>query len=142
MKAKNLMSGNLVSVELDDSLALIKEIFDHVNFHHLLVVEGAKLLGVISDRDLFKAISPNLDTAAATTKDLATLQKKAHQIMSRNPVTINESASILTAVELFNTHPISCIPVINESGKPVGVISWRDVMREIGQRNKASESAT
>ncbi|UTF58606.1 CBS domain-containing protein [Gilvimarinus sp. DA14] len=136
MKAKNLMSSKLVTVEMGDSLALIKEIFDHVSFHHLLVVEGTKLLGVISDRDFFKAISPNLGTPAATSKDLATLQKKAHQIMSRNPVTVYETASILEVVELFNTHSISCVPVVSEHGKPVGIISWRDLMREIGNRNK------
>ena len=130
------MSSKLVTVDLDDSLALIKDIFDHVSFHHLLVVEGPKLLGVISDRDLLKAISPNVETVAATSKDLATLNKKAHQIMTRNPVTINDSASIIEAVELFNSHSISCIPVVNEQGKPVGIITWRDIMREIGNRNK------
>ena len=137
MQAKHLMSDNLVTVELDDSLATVKEIFDHVSFHHLLVVEGKKLLGVISDRDLLKAISPNVDTAAATTKDLATLNKKAHQIMTRNPVTATPEASIIEVVALFNEHPISCIPVVNDNGEPEGIISWRDIMREIGNRNKA-----
>ncbi len=136
MKAKSLMSDKLVTVELDDTLATVKDIFDHVNFHHLLVVEGKSLMGVISDRDLLKAISPNVDSVAATTKDLATLNKKAHQIMARHPKTVSVEASVADVVELFNAQPISCIPVVNENNEPVGIISWRDVMRALGERMK------
>ncbi|WP_301003907.1 CBS domain-containing protein [Arsukibacterium sp.] len=57
-----LMSKQPVSVSPDDTLAVVKEIFDHVKFHHVLVVENNSLLGVISDRDLFKALSPNIGT--------------------------------------------------------------------------------
>ena len=35
--------------------------------------------------------------------------------------------------EVFNQHNISCIPVVNESGKPVGVLSWRDIFKAIEQ---------
>ncbi|WP_020207778.1 CBS domain-containing protein [Gilvimarinus chinensis] len=136
MKAKSLMSDKVVTVELDDTLATVKDIFDHVNFHHLLVVENKNLMGVISDRDLLKAISPNVDSVAATTKDLATLNKKVHQIMARHPKAVSVEASVAAVVELFNAHPISCIPVVNENNEPVGIISWRDVMRALGERMK------
>lgn len=136
MKAKSLMSDKLVTVELDDTLATVKDIFDHVNFHHLLVVENKNLMGVISDRDLLKAISPNVDSVAATTKDLATLNKKVHQIMARHPKTVSVEASVADVVELFNAQPISCIPEVNENNEPVGIISWRDVMRALGERMK------
>ena len=134
MKIKSLMSCNIVTVEMDDRLSTIKEIFDNTHFHHLLVVEGGKLCGVISDRDLFKSLSPNIDTIAATDKDLASLNKRAHQIMTRHPITINEGSSIKDAIELFNNNAISCIPVINSSNEPVGIISWRDIMKELGSR--------
>ncbi len=129
MKIKKLMSNKLITVKLDDDLARIKEIFDNSNFHHLLVIENAKLFGVISDRDLLKSISPNVDTIAATEKDLFSLNKRAHQIMTRNPITINEDAAITEAVQLFNSNNISCIPVIDKNQKPVGIISWRDIIR-------------
>ncbi|MFL0796783.1 MAG: CBS domain-containing protein [Cellvibrionaceae bacterium] len=129
MKIKNLMSNKLITVKLDDDLAKIKEIFDNSNFHHLLVIENTKLFGVISDRDLLKSISPNVDTIAATEKDLFSLNKRAHQIMTRNPITINEDAAITEAVQLFNSNNISCIPVIDKNQKPVGIISWRDIIR-------------
>ena len=72
------MTKKVVTVEMDDSLRLVKEIFDNVSFHHLLVVDGGKLYGVISDRDLLKNLSPNIGTVAETSRDLAALNKKAH----------------------------------------------------------------
>ena len=136
MNIKSLMSTNVVTVKMDDSLSTVKDIFDNTNFHHLLVVEGPKLFGIISDRDLLKSLSPNVDSKAATDKDLASLKKRAHQIMTRTPIAIHERSSIKDAVELFNSHTISCIPVVNSANEPVGIISWRDIMKEIGSRFK------
>ena len=126
-----IMSKTVVTVEMDDSLAVIKEIFDNTGFHHLLVVESDKLLGVISDRDLLKALSPNIGTLSETVRDLASLNKRAHQIMTRKAVTLGPDAAIVDAIEIFNTHNISCIPVVDEQNKPVGIISWRDILKTL-----------
>lgn len=131
MSVASIMSKPVVTVELDDSLSLVKEIFDNALFHHLLVVEKGKLFGVISDRDLFKALSPNLGTAAEKAADLVTLNKKAHQIMSRNPICINQSEPVTKALDVFQNHRISCIPVVDDHQKPVGIISWRDIFKAI-----------
>jgi CBS domain-containing protein len=53
------MSTRAVTVTMDDSLARARELFNEHHFHHLLVVQGPiLLLGIISDRDLLKAVSP------------------------------------------------------------------------------------
>ncbi|WP_027670968.1 CBS domain-containing protein [Rheinheimera baltica] len=131
-----LMSPNPVSVSPDDSLAVVKQIFDHVKFHHLLVVEGSVLLGVLSDRDLFKALSPYLGTAAETTRDLASLNKKAHQVMRRKPVTLQGQANVKDAVHLFNTEGVSCIVVVDNQNRPQGILSWRDIIRALDRTDK------
>jgi len=131
------MSRPVVTVELDDPLSVVKKIFDNVQFHHLLVVEKGKLLGVISDRDLFKALSPNLGTAAEKPIDSATLNKRVHQIMSRNPVCINQSESVAKALDVFQNHPISCIPVLDDHQKLVGILSWRDIFKVVRIDNSA-----
>ena len=138
MKIKSLMSTNVVTVKLDDPISKVKEIFEALGFHHLLVVEDKKLFGIISDRDLLKAISPKVDTAAATTQDLATLNKRAHQIMTSKPLFLKEESSVREAINLFNENKISCIPVVNENNNPVGIVSWRDIMRVLS--NKAGEN--
>ncbi len=134
MKVSKLMSQDIVSVTMDDTLSKVKQLFEQTAFHHLLVIGDNKLMGVISDRDLLKSISPKIDTAAETAKDLATLNKKVHQIMAHSPISLNENASITEAVDIFNHNKISCIPVLNDSNAPVGILSWRDIMQALGRR--------
>lgn len=133
MRISKLMSNNVVSVEMDDTLNRVKTVFEQTQFHHLLVVEDGILFGVISDRDLLKNISPNIGTVKETVKDLAALNKKAHQIMTRQPISLNENANAREAIKVFNENKISCIPIVNDKNQPVGIISWRDIMRELGK---------
>lgn len=125
------MSTSIVTVEMDDSLTTVKEIFDNSHFHHLLVVEADTLIGVVSDRDLLKSLSPNIGTAAETDKDAATLNKRVHQIMSRNLITLKPDAKITDAVNALIKHNVSCIPIINDEKIPVGIVSWRDVLKTL-----------
>jgi len=69
--------------------------------------------------------------AAETARDLATLNKRVHQIMSRNPVTLRPDSSVSEAARLILEHGISCIPVVNGAGKPVGIVSWRDLLKSL-----------
>ncbi len=131
MNVEDIMNETIVAVEMDDSLQVVKEIFDKVRFHHLLVVESGRLFGVISDRDLLKALSPNIGSIAETASDRATLNKRAHQIMTRKPVTLSPKARIHDAIEIFINHKISCIPIVDEEEKPIGIISWRDILKTI-----------
>ena len=131
MSIGKITSKSLVAVEMDDSLKVVKNIFDNTRFHHLLVVESGKLYGVISDRDLLKALSPNIGTIAETLKDSATLNKKVHQIMTRKPITLTSDAGVNEAIESFNQHDISCLPVVNDKLQPIGIISWRDILKAI-----------
>ena len=131
MTVKSIMSTRVVTVEMDDSLAMVKHIFDNVSFHHLLVVEKGVLFGVISDRDLLKAISPNVGTESETLRDRTTINKRAHQILTRQPITLLANAGIYDAIEIFNAHNISCIPIVDDEDKPVGIISWRDILKAI-----------
>jgi acetoin utilization protein AcuB len=135
------MSKPVVTVSLDDTLHVVKEIFKNANFHHLLVVEAGKLYGVLSDRDLLKCISPFIETVQETAHDKFTLNKKVHQIMTRKPITLTPLADVYEAISLFNQHSISCIPIVNEKGAPVGIVSWRDIFRtiEVNHNKKLSQ---
>ncbi|WP_340678879.1 CBS domain-containing protein [Paraglaciecola sp.] len=139
MIIEKLMSKPIVTVELDDTLKVVKHIFERAKFHHLLVVEKDVLYGVISDRDLLKAISPHIGTPNETPHDTVTLNKRVHQIMTRKPITLPPQADVYAAIKIFNQHSISCIPIVNDKGRPVGIISWRDILRAIEQNhNKKS----
>jgi acetoin utilization protein AcuB len=133
MAMSDIMTARVVTVEMDDRLEVVKEIFDTMSFHHLLVVdEHKKLSGVVSDRDLLRALSPYVGSAAETARDVATLNKRVHQIMSRRPITLHPQSGIAQAVNLLLTHRISCIPIVDEENNPVGIVSWRDVLKSLG----------
>ena len=131
MSVEQIMNKAIITVGMDDSLYRVKSIFEQHNFHHLLVLDKGKLVGVVSDRDLLKAISPKAGTMAETRKDRATLNRRVHQIMTRKPITLTKDAGIREAIHVFNTHGISCIPIVENEDKVIGIISWRDVFKAI-----------
>jgi len=49
--------------------------------------------------------------------------------MSRKPITLRPEASLEEAVKLFLAQQISCIPVVDKKFRPIGSVSWRDVLR-------------
>ena len=86
------------------------------------------LVGVISDRDLLRALSPYLDTDAEMNRDTETLNRRAHQIMSRQPITISPESSLPEAAAIMLEQHVSCLPVL-ENGALVGILSWKDLLR-------------
>lgn len=131
MAIAKIMTRNLITVSPDDTIEKMEKILNKLPIHHLLVVENNQLLGVVSDRDVLKVLSPYLNTKVQTEKDLFTLTRKAHQIMSRELITIRPSATIQEAARCLIDNNVSLLPVTNEEGEPVGVLSWKDVMRFI-----------
>lgn len=129
MTVASIMTRKVVTVEMDDTLLTIRMIFQHVKFHHLVVVDNRKPVGVISDRDFLKAASPFLGKIVETTRDLDTLRKRAHQIMARNPVTVYPETSIEAAADLLLEKNISCLPVISSQGDVVGIVTWKDILQ-------------
>jgi len=134
MKISSIMTKEVVTVDMDTSLKTICRIFDDKKFHHLFVVDNNELIGVISDRDLFKALSPFLKTPAEQNRDLATLKKRAHQIMSRKPVTVKKGTSSKDAIRLILRKNISCLPVISSDGQIEGIVTWRDLIIAYSQQ--------
>jgi acetoin utilization protein AcuB len=130
LKIEDLMSKNVITVHIDDRLVKVKELFEKNSFHHLMVInDKGELAAVISDRDYTKAIHPNIDKPSATVKDLATLNKRVHQIVKREAVVIPEHASLKAVIQIFYENKISCLPVVDGNKRPVGVISWRDILK-------------
>lgn len=139
MKIKEIMKTQVVSIDMDDTLSDIQTMFNNVSFHHLLVTEQNKLLGVISDRDLLKSISPYAGTTSELPRDAATMKKRAHQIMSRKPVTVWAGSSISDAIDLLLKNDISCLPVIDKNNNIDGIVTWKDLIKACCQEQKQDD---
>jgi acetoin utilization protein AcuB len=116
---------------MDDTLNDAKNAFDNYEMHHILITDNKRLTGVITDRDLYQHLSPSIGTSKETHQDSFLLQKKLHLIMSRNLITASEDITLNEAVLIFYDNQISCIPVIDEQGCPIGIITWRDIIKVI-----------
>ncbi|QFU23922.1 CBS domain-containing protein [Shewanella eurypsychrophilus] len=128
IKISQIMSTRIVTIEMDDRLTIVKEIFDNAPFHHLLVIEHDELQGILSERDYLRALSPNIGNISETERDSETLQRRAHQVMSRNPITIEPYQTIKRASELLLEYGIGSLPVL-DNGKLVGIVTWKDLLK-------------
>jgi acetoin utilization protein AcuB len=131
MIVADIMTTNPVTVNMDTELLLIKEVFDHVYFHHLLVENESDktFAGVISDRDLLSALSPYIHTAAETLRDKETLKKRAHQIMSRQIDTVTPATDCNVAVKKMLDADVSCLPVVDDDMVILGIVTWKDFLK-------------
>ena len=131
MKVSEIMTRDMITIGMDESLRRIKKLFEEHGFHHLLVVENQKVLGVISDRDLLRNVSPFIDRLSERSQDLDTLNRRAHQIMSYNPITITSNKRVEEAAKTMLVKGVSCLPVVTRDGYPVGIVTWRDLLRSL-----------
>ena len=138
IRVAEIMSHRVVTIEMDDRLTIVKEIFDSAPFHHLLVIENGILQGVLSERDYLRTLSPHIGSIGETERDADTLQRRAHQVMTRDPITISPEADIKTASQLMLAHNIGCLPVLTFN-KIVGIITWKDLLRAFSQDDLAPE---
>jgi acetoin utilization protein AcuB len=128
MRIVDIMKRRVATIEMDDTLETVHEIFAAAPFHHLLVIEEGRLVGILSDKDLYKALSPYLGSSSENQRDRDTLQRRVHQVMTREPVTVSPELSVSQACELLLAHGISCLPVL-ENGQIIGIVTWRDLLQ-------------
>lgn len=126
---RELMCRGVVTIGMDDTLQTAEAIFEDRQFHHLVVMDQGKPVGVVSDRDLLRHISPFVNVPfSEQARDRETLKKKMHQVMSRNLITIQPDRSAAKAAQLMLKHDVSCLPVVSENGELVGILSIRDLL--------------
>ena len=127
---QDIMTTKVVTIDLDVTLKEIKEVFEHARFHHVLVTEKNKLVGIISDRDILKAISPFIGTLSERQSDTDTLKKRAHQIMSRHATTVLPTESVPAAAKLMLAKGVSCLPVVSKNNI-VGILTMKDILKAL-----------
>ena len=128
MRVSQIMKPRVATVEMDDSMAMVRELFLAAPFHHLLVMEGEELVGILSDTDLYKALSPYLESPGENQRDRDTLSRRVHQVMSRDLVTVAPECPLEEAASLMLVRGISCLPVVNGNTLE-GIVTWRDLLR-------------
>lgn len=125
----HIMTRGVTTVGLDQTLADVQAIFQAARFHHL-VVEGddGRVAGVISDHDLLLNVSPFVGKLAERPADLASLQRRVHQVMSRRLVTCRERSLAVDAARVMLERKVGCMPVVDWHRRCVGIITLHDMI--------------
>jgi acetoin utilization protein AcuB len=128
MLVNEIMKTTVITIGMDETLEQIQKLFDKHNFHHLLVLDNEELIGIISDRDVLKEISPHVNTLSEDARALKTLKTKAHQLMTRKPITVEPNTLMENAARMMLEQVISCLPVVSSSGNIEGILSMKDIL--------------
>ena len=131
MTVADIMTTEVITAGMDDTLGGIRKVFQLNNCHHMPIIEDNRLVGIISDRDVLKALSPTADLAIADSRALKTLKKKAHQIMTRHVTTISPEDTLEEAAAVFLEMKFSCLPVLEQSGHLVGIVTKTDLLESM-----------
>ena len=141
MLVRKKMKKDLVTVTKDERMTVAKKIMKEKNIRHLPVVEGKKLVGLLTNMDVRKA-----EASPATSLEIRELhylldKLTVGEIMTRNVITIPPDVSIEEAAILLHDNKIGCLPVV-EDGNLVGIISENDIMEILidvmGMKEKGS----
>jgi acetoin utilization protein AcuB len=139
------MSRDPITVEADTPFLEARLILREKKIRHLPVVERGKLIGVITDRDLKEAAPSGATTLDVYELNYLLLQMKVRDLIKKAPITVKPTNSVEKAALLMHDHKIGCLPVVDEAGSLVGMITETDllaVMVEIlGYKEKGTRIA-
>jgi acetoin utilization protein AcuB len=129
MLVTEIMTEKVHTVYKDATLEIVNNIFKKVKYHHLLVTEENKLVGVLSDRDVNRLVSPFLDTEHQLERDAKLLEKPVEEFMTTTLVTVDSDTSIDCASILLLEHNISCLPIVSVDNEIEGILTWKDLLK-------------
>jgi acetoin utilization protein AcuB len=122
------MSKKVFATHPDKDLIDAVEIMTQHRIRHVPVVDGDRLVGIISDRDVRNALprrshaKQSLDGSCGRS-----LSRPASEVMTRHPITIPIDYSIHEAAEMMCRETIGALPVM-ENGRLAGIISAEDLL--------------
>lgn len=131
MLIRNWMTPEVVTVTPDTSLLKLGKLMRDNGVRRLPVLDNGRVVGIISDRDVRDA-SPS----KATTLDMYEMhyllaEIKAKDIMTPRPVTIKPTDTVEKAAMIMLDRKIGGLPVVDEKGALVGIISDQDVFKAL-----------
>jgi predicted transcriptional regulator len=127
VKVKDIMVKEVASLDVNDELSLANDIMRLGRIRHLPVVDGPRLVGIISERDLFRSsLAQALGYGTQASRDLMkTLRIK--DVMVPQVVTVSPETDLCVAVRLMVDRKIGCLPVV-ETDRLVGLITETDIL--------------
>lgn len=124
-----IMTKNVIKLHLDDDLTKAEKLFKHHKIRHIPVVEGNKIVGMLSYTDLLRisfvdAVDDDDDIVDATVYNLFTVE----QVMAKKLVTISPETTIKETAEILSQKEFHALPVcLGEL--LVGIVTTTDLIK-------------
>lgn len=123
----DIMRPELIEVAPEDSLGEVAERMTALNMGAAAVKDFGRLVGIITERDLLKAMAERVHTSEA----------RVRQWMTEDPVTASSDTDVEEAAETMLEHGFRHLPVVDDNGLVVGLVSLR---RVVGASTRATHT--
>lgn len=114
----SIMTKDLVTLGPKDTLEKADNLLRSKRIHHLPIVEGNKLVGLLTTYDLYKDEHAKSDYADILIE----------KVMTTKLATLEPSDKIGTAAEIFLAHLFHAVPIV-DNGALVGIVTTHDVLK-------------
>jgi CBS domain-containing protein len=118
VKVSDLPPGDLLSVGPETTIAEVARQMRKDDSDCVAVMSEGRLVGIITERDLVRAIADGVDPQ----------QARADVVMTADPATVEADEDVtMVAVKMVRLG-IRHLPVVNKAGKPIGLVSARNLV--------------
>ncbi len=128
-----LMTTDLVTLSEEDGLSRAMKIFSELPIRHLPVTDGAILIGMVSQRDALSwsgsVIDPGAFAGAQASKEAR--ETFVAEVMVRDVISVPPTATIVDAARTLLEGGFGCLPVVDEQGKLLGIVTETDLLRHL-----------
>ncbi len=119
-RVRDVMSSPIMAVDVDTRLADALPIFGAAGVRHLVVVDGDRCLGILTDRMV----------VAVWARDRLGLQQRyVGEAMTGTTPVVPEGARLTTAARAMYRSGVDAVVVVDPSGSPVGILTSTDLIR-------------
>jgi CBS domain-containing protein len=132
MLVRDLMETEVVVLRSEDRLDLADDIMRLGRIRHLPVTRGDLVVGILSQRDLFRAAASSLLQLRRVAERDWFAAIPVATVMTTPVITVAPTCPVATAVERMLAHRIGCLPVV-EDERLVGLLSETDCLRHLIQ---------
>ncbi len=131
---KDWMTPEVVTLTPDVTVPEAHRLMIDKNVRRLPVLINDQLVGIVTLGDIRGAKPSGVTSLSVWELNFLLANLKIEQVMSANPITISQDAPVGEAARTMMDHKISGLPVVNDSGKVVGIITESDIFRMVVQR--------
>jgi len=124
-----IMTKNVIKLSLKDDLTKAEKLFKHNKIRHIPVMDGNKIIGMLSYTDLLRisfvdAVDDESDTVDAMVYNMFTVE----QVMAKKLITISPETTIRETAEILSKKEFHALPVC-EGELLVGIVTTTDLIK-------------